>query len=144
MISREPIMAALFAKLQTVQGFATSSRRLLALEDIQNADLPALYLTQRTEKVETKPPGMNPVSVFTCDVHLYITTGADRTVAPDTILNPLVDAIAAVLAPDNVVTNRQTLGGLVQHCWIEGLIEYFEGVLGPVGVVIIPIVIKAA
>lgn len=142
MISREPIISALFAKLQTVAGITTYSRRLVSWADVSDGAQPALYLTMRHEQVETKPPGMNPVSVITCDVYLYAYTG-DLGTTPDTILNPLVDAVAAVLAPDNVVTNKQTLGGLVQHCWIEGRIETSEGLLGGQGVVIIPIVIKA-
>lgn len=143
MISREPILAALFAKLQAVSTFAIASRRLQAWADVSPADQPALFLILRKEMVTTQPPGTDPVSLLYCDVYLYANTGGDKTIAPSTILNPLVDAIAAALVPDNVMTNKQTLGGLVQHCWIEGEIATDEGVLGDQGVVIIPIVIKA-
>lgn len=137
-------MAALFAKLQAVANFKTASRRLEHWDDVAPADQPALFLALRREEVTTAPPGTNPVSKITADCYLYANTGADRTIAPSTILNPLVDAIFAALVPDNAVTNKQTLGGLVQHCWIEGEIRTDEGVLGPQGVVIIPIIMKAA
>jgi len=44
-------------------------------------------------------------------------TGSDIT--PISILNPLLGAIDAALAPGKV-DGKQTLGGLVSHCWIEG------------------------
>lgn len=143
MITRETIIAALFTKLQTIgAAINTYSRRLVLYSDVAAGAQPALFLTVRHEDVKMAPPGVPPVSTITCDVYLYgVTTDPNQT--PETILNPLVDAVAAVLAPDNVVSGKQTLGGKVQHCWIEGRIETSEGLLGGQGVVIIPIMIKA-
>ena len=42
------------------------------------------------------------------------------------------------------INNKQTLGGLVAHAWIDGVIETDEGVLGDQAVAIIPVVIKTA
>ncbi|HXP74621.1 MAG TPA: hypothetical protein VN823_10790 [Stellaceae bacterium] len=53
-------------------------------------------------------------------------------------MNPLLDAIETALAPD-LVTNVQSLGGLVAHCWIAGKVETDEGVLGGQAVAIVPI-----
>ena len=61
---------------------------------------------------------------------------------PSTILNGLVDAVAAALAPEPA-SNKQTLGGLVQHVWIDGAIVTDEGVLADQAVAIIPITLKA-
>ena len=148
--AREAIWSALFAKLQTVSGIVTFSRRLKLWSDVAIADQPALFLTERYEDVNVAPhmavnrPGLNSLSVITADCYLYANTDTDPSIAPSTILNPLVDAVFAALAPDNVVSNKQTLGGLVSHCWIEGRITTDEGVLHPQGVVIIPILMKAA
>lgn len=147
MISREPILAALFKLLQGASAFQTASRRLRHWSDVPPPQQPALFLALRHEQVKMMPPGVPPVSLITCDVYVYANTGttqADPLTAPSTVLNPLVDAIAAALAPDNLITNKQTLGGLAVHCWIEGRIDTDEGALGDQGVAIIPIVIKAA
>lgn len=140
--SRETIYAALFAKLSGLAGFTTKSRKLKHWADTAPSEQPALFVIQRTESVQTVP-GLNPVLELRVDIYLYAHTRGDPSKAPSEILNPLLDAVAAALAPD-VITNKQTLGGLVQHAWIEGSIETDEGVLGDQGVVIVPVIIKVA
>ena len=140
MISREPIYAALYAKLAAVSGFRTVSRRLKHWTDTPASDQPALFVIQRRETVQTVP-GLNPV--YTLEVDAYIYAQAPSTDAPSQVLNPLLDALTATLLPD-ASNNKQTLGGLVQHAWIEGVIETDEGVLGNQGVCIVPIRIKYA
>ena len=54
------------------------------------------------------------------------------------VLNPLLDAVEAALAPDPV-GHVQTLGGLVSHCWIAGRIQTDEGVPGGQAVAIVPV-----
>lgn len=139
---REPIYAALFAKLRAVDGFVTVSRRLKLWGDVPQSEQPALFMAQRRETVTTTP-GLNPVWVFSVDVYLYAHTQGDANISPGSIINPLIDAITAALAPDPV-SNKQTLGGLVQHAWVDGTIETDEGVLGDQGVAVIPITIKVA
>ena len=141
-MTREPIYAALFAKLSSVPGFVTVSRRLKHWDDVQQPAQPALFQTQKRESVTTTP-GMNPVWVFSVDIYIYANNRGDKSVSPSIALNPLIDAIAAAIAPD-AVSNKQTLGGLVQHAWIDGTIETDEGVLGDQAVCIIPITIKVA
>jgi hypothetical protein len=141
-VNREPIYAALFAKLSSSYTFVTASRRLKHWSDVPPADQPALFLTQERETAATTP-GLNTVWQGRASVYLYANTGENIEIAPSTILNPMVDAIEATLKPDPI-SNKQTLGGLVQHVWIEGDIQTDEGVLGPQGVVIIPLVFKFA
>jgi hypothetical protein len=140
---REPIAEAVFARLQTVANFVTSSRRLRSWTDVSPAEQPALFLAQATQRA-TQKPGLGPVWDWKFDAHIYVNTGQDTDVAPGTLMNPILDALEAAFAPDNVVTNKLTLGGLVQHCWIEGEIATDEGVLGGQGVSIIPIFVKVA
>jgi len=137
-MTREPIYAALYAKLSAAAGFVTTSRKLKHWSDTPPADQPALFLSQRHETTVPMPPGMPYRYVFHVDVYLYAYTGASPDVAPATILNPLHDAVHAALAP-NAVTGKQNLGGLVEHCWIEGDTATDEGTLGSQGVFIIPI-----
>jgi hypothetical protein len=71
-----------------------------------------------------------------------VKTAKDPQAAPSTILNPLMDAVQNALAPDDPKLERCTLGGLVEHCWIEGRVETDEGALGDQAVAIVPILIK--
>ena len=98
-------------------------------------------MTQRGERAETVP-GLNTVWTLDVDVFIYVNTQDDKTVAPGTLINPLLDAVTAALAPDDISKNKCTLGGLVQHAWIEGRIETDEGLLGDQGVAVIPIAVK--
>lgn len=141
-MTREPIYAALFEKLASAYAFTTASRRFRHFADVAPADQPALFMTQRHETALTVP-GLNTVWVGMADAYVYVNTNSDPAIAPGTILNPLIDAIETVLRPDPV-SNKQTLGGLVQHVWIEGQIETDEGSLGDQGVAIIPITFKFA
>ncbi len=139
-MTREPIYAALFAKLQGSAGFVTSSRRLKHWDDVPGTAQPALFQSQKRENV-SGTPGLNQVKVFAVDVYIYANTRGDKSISPGEILNPLIDAVEAAMAPDQI-SNKQTLGGIVQHAWIDGAIETDEGVLGDQAVCIIPITIK--
>lgn len=140
---REPIAVALFAKLSAVTNFVTVSRVLKSWGNVPQAEQPAFFLTEG-EQMAAQKPGLGPVWNWKFDAHVYIHTGDQPGVAPGTLINPVIDAIEAALKPDNVMTNKQTLGGLVQHCWIEGQIDTDQGVLGGQGVAIIPIFVKVA
>ena len=140
-MDREAIYSALFAKLRTAAVFQTASRRLKHWSDVSPADQPALFQSQRRETANTLP-GLNTIWELRVDVYLYA-RAPDQENPPAQILNPLLDALAATLAPDPI-TNKQRLGGLVEHVWIEGEIETDEGVLGDQGVCIVPLVLKVS
>lgn len=141
-MTREPIYVALFAKLDGCASFATTSRRLKHWDDVPATSQPALFQNQKRENV-SGTPGLNQVKVFSVDIYLYANTRGDKSISPGEILNPLIDAVETAMEPDKI-SNKQTLGGLVQHAWIDGTIETDEGVLGDQAVAIIPITIKVA
>jgi len=135
-MSRETVYAALFAKLSTVPGFVTRSRRLKHWDDVPGAQQPALFMGQKNERVEPRGPGMPRVLGMTALIYVYAKS-SDQTTSPSIKLNGLVDAVEAALAPDP--SGKQTLGGLVSHCWVSGNILEDEGVLGDQAVAIIPV-----
>jgi len=135
-MTREPIYAALFGLLASAAPFATASRRLRHWSDVAAVEQPALFMAQKSETAEQRP-GLP--AKWLCDVELYIYCHApDERGAPAGILNPLLDAVEAALAPDTV-TNIQTLGGLAYQACISGKIETDEGTLGGQSVAIVPI-----
>jgi hypothetical protein len=140
-MTREPIYSALFALLAGSSGFATSSRRLLHWNDVPAADQPALFMAQTGENVIVG--AMGKPSRVDMSVSAYVYVKAEAGNAPGPLLNPLLDAITAALAPSQSIDNTQTLGGLCVHCWIEGQINTYEGTLGEQEVAIVPIKILA-
>jgi hypothetical protein len=133
---REPIYAALFALVASAASFVTIGRRLRHWSDVGAAEQPALFMTQKSENAEERQP--LPVK-WRASVDLYLYAQApDELTSPATVLNPLLDAVEAALAPDPV-GHVQTLGGLVSHCWIAGRIQTDEGVLGGQAVAIVPV-----
>jgi len=142
MNSRESIMAALFALVSGSASFVTSSRRLQLWTELSAAETPAIFMAEREEQYDRKGEGLPPVVTLNVDLYIYTKPGLDSGMTPSSVLNPLLDAIDAALAP-NTVTGRQTLGGLVSHCRIEGKLFKDPGDIDGDGMAIVPIKILA-
>lgn len=134
--ARESVYQAIFALAAAIPGLVTASRKIRHWADVAPAEQPALFQVQKLESIEPVP-GLPPKHRFAVDLYLYANS-SDPGIAPSSILNPLIDALEAALAPD-LVDGRQTLGGLVEHAWISPRIETDEGVLGDQTVVIVPV-----
>jgi len=139
MINREAIYAALFTRLSTAASFVTTSRKLRHWDDVKPPQQPALFQVQKGEQPRNTP-GLPTEWVLTVEVFVY--ARAPGHALPSAAINNLLDAIEAALAPDPI-TNKCTLGGLVQHVWIDGQIQTDEGALGDQAIAIIPLQILA-
>jgi hypothetical protein len=139
MIAREPIYAALFDLAAGAAGFVTAERRLRHWSDVAPAEQPALFMTQKSEVAAVKTLGAPTVWTLLVEFYLYAHS-SDPYLSPATVLNPLVDAVEAALAPA-ATTGLQDLGlpSMVQHAMISGKIETEEGVLGDQAIAIIPV-----
>ena len=139
MIAREPIYAALFDLAAGAAGFVTAERRLRHWSDVAPAEQPALFMTQKSEVASVKMLGAPTVWTLLVEFYLYAHS-SDPYLSPATVLNPLVDAVEAALAPA-ATTGLQDLGlpSMVQHAMIAGKIETEEGVLGDQAIAIIPV-----
>jgi len=135
-VNRELVYQTLFATVSGAAGFATASRRLRHWSDVSAAEQPALFQVQKSESAR-REAGLPPRWTLSVDLFVYA-RAADDLSPPTAVLNPLLDAIEAALAPDPV-TDLQTLGGKVAHCWIAGKVETDEGVLGGQAVAIVPV-----
>lgn len=126
-MTRETIFAALFAKLN-ISGLNTRSRILKHWADVPSSSQPALYMAKGSESVQqvTGQP-----SRVTMDAKVWVYAySTDPSVSPSSPLNAILDGIMAAVAPTPGPQNKQTLGGLVEHCWIDGEIITDEGSLG--------------
>jgi hypothetical protein len=118
--SREVIMGALFTRLQTMPGIAHFSRRMTLPHQVPPADLPCLMLWEQPEMARnvTSLPDKRVFEAWAVIVFI----NGDPTVPGATIINPLLDAMEAVLKVDDFARNVCSLGGLVHYARIEGLI----------------------
>ena len=134
----EPILAALLTFFQTKLGstFATYTRRVkMWTQD----GLVQPYLGIR--HVGSNDEYQQNMSVTTLHVELWIYAPADADVTgpPDATLNALEKAVRNAMAPDQVQTNRFTIGGLVFWFRILGRSDKNPGDNDGQGVLVLPL-----
>jgi hypothetical protein len=136
-VNREVIYTALFNLLQGIDGIETFSRILAHWDDVSASQQPALYMTvvsQRAEQVTGLP------TKYVLDAKIWLYTHRDSAgEIPSVAINRILDALDAALKPLPGPSFKQTLGGLVEHCWIDGEIGTDEGTLGAQSVAIVPV-----
>jgi hypothetical protein len=135
-MTRESIIDALFALLMAnPDTFATSGRRLKLWTQV--TEQPALFLRHDYDEVPTHPTGIPPRIVVACEAWVYARC-EDPDDIPEVVLNNLLDSIEISLRPAPGF-ERQTLGGLVHHCWLEGRIDIHPGDLDGQAIAVVPI-----
>jgi hypothetical protein len=151
MNARETIMEALCLQLAQasfsapINGcntWATLSRRLKLWSDVASADQPALFVTEHAEATAFASESLPGKTTLNVDLFIYISAGQDPQSIPARDLNVALDALDLALAPPPGA-DRQTLGGLVYHCRIEGRIVKDPGDLDGQGLALVPIKIFA-
>ena len=115
----EAVMAALFSQLSASYAFGYATRRLENPEGFATPGVPAFYLALGTAEYEQRP-SLPPKRVIKVKAVAYIDVGTDPNQVPETILNPIEDALVGALKVDDVSRNRVTLGGLVDSVVIKG------------------------
>ena len=138
--TREQVYSALFALVSQAKGVNTTARRTAIYTNIPPEQQPALFQEQVGENPINQGRGLPYVWELEVVLGVYAYC-ADETVAPDTLLNPILDSIEAILPP-NTVLGPQTLGGLVYECRLVGNAKAFSGSLGNQAFAYIPIRIK--
>ena len=143
---RERYYAAVYSRLMGLKlgGLVkTASRKVRLLEDMQPAELPALFFSVGKQKMKW---GYNepPIHTLGATVYLYA-ANPNGTVSADMVLNGLLDAAQAALKPDPG-WGTQTLGGSVHAVWMakDGDVEVFAGPNGERAAAIVPIDIEIA
>jgi hypothetical protein len=139
MINRETIYAALWALGAGTARFASANRRLRHWSDVSPAEQPALFMSEKGSHAVTKKLGAPIAWTLYAEFYIYAHS-SDPYLAPGTILNPLLDALEAALAP-SPTNGIQDLGlpEMVQHAYIAGKIETDQGVLGDQAIAIVPV-----
>jgi hypothetical protein len=151
MTSRETIMAALCALLADAQfarpingrsSWGLFSRRVKLWSDVAGADQPALLVAEHGENVAYGGESLPGKTTLNVDLLVYVASGKDPDAVPASDLNVALDALFACLAP-GPADGRQTLGGVVAYCRIEGRIVKDPGDLDGQGLALVPVKILA-
>lgn len=152
---RKPVSLALFALGQGLtwsvnsgpaQTFASSFRQVKLWDD-PGANLPMLCQGERTEVIKSVRQGMPPVRVWMYDWLIYFNPPTDSDAVPADTTNAILDQIDALFpdedsaAQDLGIITGQTLGGLVHRVNISGKITKWQGDLGGVALILVPIAV---
>ena len=141
MTTREQIYGGLFSLLAGSASFTTTSRKFKHFADTNAADMPYLTMAQLHETIKNNGSGLPPSKEFHVEAYVYCAADQSATGAtPSSMINPLLDAIEAALAPG--VNGKQTLGGLVYHAHISDTITIEDGAIAGIAIAIIPILIR--
>jgi hypothetical protein len=146
-INRETIYTALLAKLASTGQFVTVGRKPIPPSELTAEMQPALFMEEVRETANPRPRGLPLKWTLEVDLGIYhycesqpVTAGQDDA-TPATALNQLIAAVECALAPD--ANGVQTLGGLVDHCWIEGEVIKAPAYLQAQGAAVVPVKILA-
>jgi len=140
-VSREQIYSVLFTTLQSALGakFATISRRWRVPEQVSPESRPALFQVQTGERAKTNANGEPIIWIATVDLVIYTQGSGDEQTVPSQELNDLLDAVEAALAPPPNSDGKQTLGGKVSHCRLQGSARIVENVNGAAAMAVVPV-----
>jgi hypothetical protein len=144
-VAREQIAVAFFDLIEGAANFTATSRRFVHWDQVNETQMPFLTMLKKGERRERQAEGL-PILVLEFHVFIYTTAGMDPENVPDTAMNALLDAIDGAVKPAgaDVFQNRQTLGGLVSHCYALGDAFVDDGDVDGKGVAAIPFEILVA
>lgn len=146
-MNRNEIFTALFALASTGEGQAGkisipgmdpiqwTSRRLRLWADVPAK--PAMCQTSFFETI-SKDHRLPYKNLLEAEWWFYFDSPGEGEI-PDLITNNIVDAAAQAIQVGADLEGRQTLGGLVFDCWIEGQVLKVPGDIDSQGLVTIPI-----
>jgi len=121
-ITREQISVAFFDLIAGAADFTATSRRFVHWDQVNETQMPFLTMLKTGEVRARQSEGL-PTLTINAHVFVYLSAGMDPEDTPDTAMNALLDAIDTAVAPsgaDLLNGNKQTLGGLVAHCYPLG------------------------
>lgn len=146
-VSRETVAAALLTLLQPTQYtlpggqptlFQTVGRNVQTWGAIAVGDQPAMFIVHSGEQiVQSQAYGLSKYMLH-FELVIYARADASPAAVPDTLINAMLDAIDAQMqsAPKG---ERQTLGGVVYHAWIEGDVFIDSGILDQQIAMLVPV-----
>jgi hypothetical protein len=120
-MSREAAFSALFAAVSGAYPWGVASRRLKLWSEVPAALRPALFQLEAGAETYQWPTPATPRRTLEAKLFLYF-DARDPTIPGASAINAALDALDAALAPSgaDLALGRQTLGGAVHDCKING------------------------
>jgi hypothetical protein len=103
--------------------------------------MPALFMLEKRERWERIGKGISPKRTLEAHLLCYTDTTDPDSTPPAIVINTLMDVVDDVLTTVNNPSNTQTLGGLVEHVYIEGDVMIAEGLLQENSIFVVPLTI---
>ncbi len=121
-MSREAAFSALFAAVSAAYPWGVASRRLKLWSEVPAALRPALFQLESGPETYQWPTPAAPKRTLEAKLFLYF-DARDPATPGASAINAALDALDAALAPigADVALGRQTLGGAVHDCKINGV-----------------------
>lgn len=156
--SRESVFSALFAlsarvtwsnaspdhQIYTDRQFVTRSRRIKLFDAVAPALQPACYQIEHNENI-AQTTNLPYKQIWEASWVIYQATGKDPKAVPTIENNLIIDAVFEALRPRptagvpwNPQDPKNTLGGLVYHCWIDGDLFKDPGDIDNQGMIVVP------
>lgn len=138
--SREAISQALetqLAKAKNAYPFKTVSRRARIWTNVTSAEQPVIFLVKVSEAIDQSTWGA-PRYRLKYVVLCYLRADAAPNLVPEVEINKVLDAVDVTLL-GTPPGEKQTLGGVVENCWIEGDVMIDTGILDQQIVIVIPV-----
>lgn len=141
-MNRGALADALLRRLQDLDVFKSSSRRLKMWVDVPAADRPAVFLIDREDVYLGASPALRQRDLL-FEVWVYIDTKDPGVIGAD-VLDGIMDKIDAALAPAgaDLAQGLQTLSGLAAWCIIDGNVLKDPGDLDGDGILVVPLRVR--
>lgn len=153
-MDREAIFQALFAQTEGVQwnigtqlapvmeGFKKRTRRIALFSDVPDKEQPWLGQSEHGESI-SQVSRMPYKAVLQAQWVVYHVAAKQPNSIPTSRNNQILDALQAAIAPAKTdpgyPDERNTLGGLVYHCYIDGEVFKDPGDIDNQGMLVVPI-----
>jgi hypothetical protein len=120
------------------QGFQFTSRRIRMFDNLPGK--PALCQAEFGENVRKASRDMPYRWELMAEWWVYHEAGEDADSTPTTLTNDILDALELAIAPPPYeVNNRNTLGGLIFDCYLDGTVMKTSGDLEGQALISVPI-----
>lgn len=152
-VTREQVFSALFALTQGITweatpgsgvpvGFKKTSRQITLFSDVPAAQQPWIGQAEHSEDSQ-QTTGMPYKRVWDAQWMVYHRASDTPGVIPSVFTNQIIDAIEIALRPKprdpGFLDKRNTLSGLVYHCFIQGRVFKDPGDIDKQGLIVVPI-----
>ena len=134
--SREEVIEAFLSLMSKGYQWGSVGRRYRSFEEFPAQEMPALMLIESNEMNAKGDRNLSALTTLAVNLLVYVNT--KNLASPSSPINTVLDTFDFLLRGDPM-TGKVTLGGLVDHCWVDGLTVKIAGEDDGIGLIWCPI-----